>query len=103
MLVVVLKTKRFWMRVSIIRLWRRARGALETREYWHSEDVKVLSQRKQWAGLKSVAMVRNTVVKDGQTRCSVVILLVVCLWGWLMLCVRLGVIGWWRVCIGIWM
>ena len=45
----------------------RARGAVETREYWHSEDIKGLSQRKQWAGLKSVAMVRNTVVKNGQT------------------------------------
>ena len=43
----------------------RARGALEAREYWHSENIKGLSQRKQWAGLKSVAMVRNTVVKGG--------------------------------------
>jgi len=45
----------------------RARGAVETREYWHSVDVKGLSGRKEWTGLKSVVMTRNTVVKDGQT------------------------------------
>jgi len=49
----------------------RARGALETREYWHSENVKSLSGKKQWAGLKSVAMVRNTIVKDGQASVQV--------------------------------
>ena len=34
----------------------RARGGVEKCEYWHLDDVKSLSGRKDWAGLKSVAM-----------------------------------------------
>ena len=43
----------------------KARGGLEKREYWQTEDIAWLSQRKDWAGLNSIAMTRNTVVKNG--------------------------------------
>jgi predicted transposase YbfD/YdcC len=45
----------------------KARGGVEKREYWQSCDVKSLSARKNWVGLKSVAMSCNTVIKNCQT------------------------------------
>jgi predicted transposase YbfD/YdcC len=44
----------------------KARGGIETREYWQTEDIGWLSRKKDWAGLKSVAMTRNTIEKEGQ-------------------------------------
>lgn len=44
----------------------KARGGIETREYWQSEDIGWLVQKKEWAGLNSIAMTRNTIEKDGQ-------------------------------------
>ena len=41
----------------------KARGAIELREYWHTSDIGWLSQKKDWAGLKSIAMTRNTITK----------------------------------------
>ena len=43
----------------------KARGGIEKREYWQTEDIAWLPQRKAWAGLKSIAMTRNTITKDG--------------------------------------
>jgi len=43
----------------------KARGGIEKREYWQTEDIAWLPQRKNWAGLKSIAMTRNTVTKQG--------------------------------------
>jgi len=45
----------------------KARGNTEKREYWHTEDIGWLSQKKEWAGLKSIAMTRNTITKNGET------------------------------------
>ena len=45
----------------------KARSAVETREYWQTNDIKWLEPRKAWAGLKSIVMTRNTIVKDGDT------------------------------------
>jgi predicted transposase YbfD/YdcC len=42
----------------------KARGGIEKREYWQTEHIAWLSQRKEWAGLKSIAMTRNTIVKN---------------------------------------
>ena len=39
----------------------KARGNLEKREYWQTEDISWLSQKKEWAGLKSIIMTRNTI------------------------------------------
>jgi len=44
----------------------KARGGIEKREYWQTEDIQWLSQKKNWAGLKSIAMTRNTIKKDGK-------------------------------------
>ena len=47
----------------------KARGNLEKREYWQTEDIGWLSQKKEWAGIKSIIMTRNTIAgSDGSTR-----------------------------------
>ena len=43
----------------------KARGGIEKREYWQTDDIEWLTQKKEWAGLKSIAMTRNTIIKDG--------------------------------------
>jgi predicted transposase YbfD/YdcC len=45
----------------------KARGGIEKREYWQTEDIRWLEQKKEWAGLKSIAMTRNTITKNGET------------------------------------
>ena len=45
----------------------KARGGVEKREYWQTDDVSWLPQRKDWAGLKSIIMTRNTIIKDDKT------------------------------------
>lgn len=35
------------------------------REYWHLDDTRCLSAKKDWVGFKSVAMTRNTVTRNG--------------------------------------
>jgi predicted transposase YbfD/YdcC len=42
----------------------KARSSIERREYWQTEDISWLPKKKDWAGLKSIAMTRNTIVKD---------------------------------------
>jgi predicted transposase YbfD/YdcC len=44
----------------------KARGGIERREYWQTDDISWLSQKKEWAGLKSIAMTKNTVIKNGK-------------------------------------
>jgi predicted transposase YbfD/YdcC len=44
----------------------KARGGIERREYWQSEDIGWLPRKKAWSGLKSIAMTRNTIVRDGK-------------------------------------
>ncbi len=39
------------------------RSQIEKREYWHTEDVLWYSDKKQWAGLKSIGMSQNTITK----------------------------------------
>ena len=47
----------------------KARGNLEKREYWQTEDISWLSQKKEWAGIKSIIMTSNTITgSDGSTR-----------------------------------
>lgn len=46
----------------------KSRGGIERREYWHTCDIGWMSRKKDWAGLKSIAMTRNTITKgDTQT------------------------------------
>ena len=43
----------------------KARGGIEKREYWQTDNVSWLARKKEWAGLKSIAMTRNTITKNG--------------------------------------
>jgi predicted transposase YbfD/YdcC len=45
----------------------KARGGIEKREYWQTEDIEWMAQKNDWAGLKSIAMTRNTITKGGET------------------------------------
>lgn len=44
----------------------KARGNIEKREYWQTENISWLSQKKDWAGLRTIAMTRNTIIKNGE-------------------------------------
>jgi len=46
----------------------KARGGVEKREYWQTDDIEWLPQKKDWAGLKSIAMTRNTIIKDNEEK-----------------------------------
>ena len=45
----------------------KAHGAVEVREYWQTEDIGWLKQGKAWAGLKSLIMTKNTILKGETT------------------------------------
>jgi len=45
----------------------KARGGVEKREYWQSCDISWLAQKKDWAGLATIAMTKNTITKNGVT------------------------------------
>jgi predicted transposase YbfD/YdcC len=42
----------------------KARGGIEKREYLQTDDIGWLPQKKDWAGLESIAMTRNTIIKN---------------------------------------
>ena len=44
----------------------KARSGIEKREYWQTDDIGWLPQKKDWAGIKSIAVTRNTVTKGGE-------------------------------------
>lgn len=43
----------------------KAHGQIETREYYQTEDIKWLSQKKNWKGLNSIIMEKKTLEKAG--------------------------------------
>lgn len=43
----------------------KARGKIGKREYWQTEDISWLSRKKEWAGLKSIILTRNTIKGAG--------------------------------------
>ena len=45
----------------------KARGAVEIREYWQTDDIAWLSQKQAWAGLTSIVMTRNTIHRGDTT------------------------------------
>jgi len=55
----------FLSKCSYHKTLEKARGGIEKREYWQTDDIGWLSQKKDWAGLKSIAMTRNTITKNG--------------------------------------
>ena len=46
----------------------KAHSQLELREYYQTEDIKWLEQRKNWKGLKSVGMERKTITRQDGTK-----------------------------------
>lgn len=44
----------------------KARGGVEKREYWQTDDILWLSQKDKWAGLKTIGMTKSTIIKDGK-------------------------------------
>ena len=49
------------------RTCEKAHGQLEVREYYQTEDIKWLSQRSKWKGLKSIGMERKTITRQDGT------------------------------------
>jgi predicted transposase YbfD/YdcC len=50
----------------------KARSNIEKREYWQTDDISWLSQKPDWAGLRSIAMTKNTITKsDGSVTTEV--------------------------------
>lgn len=43
----------------------KARGKIEKREYWQTDDISWLGQKKDWRGLKTIIMTRNTATGAG--------------------------------------
>lgn len=40
----------------------KARGKIEKREYWQTDNISWLSMKKEWSGLKTIILTRNTVI-----------------------------------------
>jgi predicted transposase YbfD/YdcC len=45
----------------------KAHGGIERREYWQTDDIRWLPQLKEWKGLTTIVMTRNTITKGGAT------------------------------------
>lgn len=45
----------------------KARSAVEIREYWQTDDITWLHQKKAWSGLSSIIMTKNTIIKGDET------------------------------------
>ena len=52
-------------RGGYVRTTEKAHGQIEKREYYQSEDIGWLSQRKEWKGIKSIGMEEKT-IRDGK-------------------------------------
>ena len=50
------------------RTTEKAHGQIEIREYYQTEDIKWLSQKKNWKGLKSIGMEEKTIHREGQEK-----------------------------------
>lgn len=42
------------------------RSSIEKREHWQTDDISWLTQKKDWTGLKSIAMTKTTITKNGK-------------------------------------
>lgn len=42
----------------------KAWGKIEKREYWQTDVISWLSQKKEWAGVKTIILTRNTVMGE---------------------------------------
>ena len=55
-------------RCAYIKVTERARGGIEIREYWQTNDISWLPQKKDWVGLTTIGMTRNTIARNGETK-----------------------------------
>ncbi len=46
----------------------KAHGQIEIREYYQSEDIKWLPNKKKWKSLKSIGMEEKTIIKDDEEK-----------------------------------
>ena len=46
----------------------KAHGQIEIREYYQTEEIKWLTTKKEWKGLKSIGMEEKTIKKDGKEK-----------------------------------
>ena len=46
----------------------KAHSGIEKREYWQTDDISWLEQKKAWVGLTSIGMTKNTITKNGETK-----------------------------------
>ena len=60
-------TQEFLGKCAYHRTVEKARGGLEEREYWQTDDIEWLPQKKAWSGLKSIVMTRNRITKNDKT------------------------------------
>ncbi len=58
-------------RCKYTKVIEKAHSSIEKREYWQTTDISWLAQRKDWAGLTSIAMTKNTITKNGETTTEV--------------------------------
>jgi len=59
------------VRCAYAKTTEKARGGIEKREYWQTGDISWLHQKKDWAGLRSIAMTKNTVTKNNRAATEV--------------------------------
>lgn len=46
----------------------KAHGQIETREYYQTQDIKWITSKKEWTGLKSIGMEKKTIEKAGKKK-----------------------------------
>jgi predicted transposase YbfD/YdcC len=45
----------------------KAHGNIELREYWQTDNISWMEQKKDWVGIKTIAMTKNTITKKDGT------------------------------------
>ena len=53
--------------MNYLRTFEKAHGQLETREYYQTDAIKWLFEKAEWHGLKTIGMVKTTIVKENKT------------------------------------
>lgn len=58
----------FLSKSAYTKVTEKARGRIERREYWQTDDISWLVQKSDWSGLKSIAMTRNTITRGDEIK-----------------------------------
>lgn len=54
--------KEFLKKCAYKKTMEKARGKTEKRECWQTDDISWLNRKKEWSGLKTIILTRNTVI-----------------------------------------